>query len=76
MRYTQNILQIEYASVSRKVCFGESSIMNKVVVCHFYFTKRQISHCIACSIFFFLEIRSLNPFWDVFKMRACIFLSV
>lgn len=52
MRYTQNILQIEYASVSRKVCFGESSIMNKVVVCHFYFTKRQISHCIACSIFF------------------------
>lgn len=61
MRYTQNILQIEYASVSRKVCFGESSIMNKVVVCHFYFTKRQISHCIAYSIFFSLKSGHLIP---------------
>lgn len=62
MRYIPNILQIEYASVSRKVsALGETSIMNKVVVCHFYFAKRQISHCIACSIFFLLKSGHVIP---------------
>lgn len=54
MRYIQNISQIRYATVSRKVCFGKKLLLwiKLFVVCHFYFTKRQISHCIACSTFF------------------------
>lgn len=63
--------------LAEKSAVGETSIMNKIVVYHFYFTRRQISHRVACSIyfFFFLEIRSFNPSWDVFRMRAYIFLS-
>lgn len=60
--------------LAEKSAFGETSLMDKIVVTHFYFTGRQISHRIACSIFF-LEIRSFNPFWDVFRMRAYILLS-
>lgn len=52
MRYIKHILQIEYAGVSRKADFGGTSIMNKSAVCYFYFAGRQISHHIACSIFF------------------------
>lgn len=38
--------------LAEKYALGETSIMNKIVVCHFYFAGRQITHCIACSIFF------------------------
>lgn len=38
--------------VAEKSAFGEASIMDKIVVSRFYFTRRQISHRIACSIFF------------------------
>lgn len=47
--------------LAEKSAFGETSLMDKIVVTHFYFTGRQISHRIACSIFFFLKSGHLIP---------------
>ena len=77
MRYIKHILQIEYARVSRKLDFGENFYYepNCCLLLLFCWEANQSSHSLFHFFFFPLEIRSLNPFWDVFRMKAYIFLS-